>query len=182
MFARLRTDVRSTARSGPLCSPPWRSSPGACSRGRRARTGRKIVYRVRPYDTLWTIAEAHYGGDPRNAIWQIETREPPRPGPRSARARSSSCRRRRPGPRGCEGYDRGPWTSTSSSSAPPAARPRPAAGRARCSSAAAATGCSSTAARAPSGSSCAPRSGSSTSRRSSSPISTPTTTSACPGC
>lgn len=35
--------------------------------------GPKIVYRVRPYDTLWSIAEAHYGGDPRNAIWQIQT-------------------------------------------------------------------------------------------------------------
>jgi nucleoid-associated protein YgaU len=34
--------------------------------------GPKTVYRVRAYDTLWTIASAHYGGDVRNAIWQIE--------------------------------------------------------------------------------------------------------------
>jgi hypothetical protein len=27
---------------------------------------------VKPYDTLWTIAQAHYGGDVRSAIWQIE--------------------------------------------------------------------------------------------------------------
>jgi hypothetical protein len=35
--------------------------------------GPRTVYRVRPYDTLWTIAESHYSGDPRTAIWQIET-------------------------------------------------------------------------------------------------------------
>ena len=34
--------------------------------------GPKVVYRVKPYDTLWTIAQAHYGGDVRNAIWQIQ--------------------------------------------------------------------------------------------------------------
>ena len=34
--------------------------------------GPKTVYRVKPYDTLWTIAQTHYGGDVRNAIWQIE--------------------------------------------------------------------------------------------------------------
>ncbi len=34
--------------------------------------GPRTVYRVRPYDTLWTIAEHRYGGDPRAAIWQIE--------------------------------------------------------------------------------------------------------------
>jgi nucleoid-associated protein YgaU len=35
--------------------------------------GPKTVYRVRPTDTLWSIAASHYGGDPRSAIWQIET-------------------------------------------------------------------------------------------------------------
>jgi nucleoid-associated protein YgaU len=35
--------------------------------------GPKTVYRVQPYDTLWTIATAHYGGDVRSAVWQIET-------------------------------------------------------------------------------------------------------------
>jgi nucleoid-associated protein YgaU len=34
--------------------------------------GPKVVYRVRPYDTLWTIAQAHYGGDVRNAVWEIQ--------------------------------------------------------------------------------------------------------------
>ena len=34
--------------------------------------GHKVTYRVQPYDTLWTIAGAHYGGDVRDAVWQIE--------------------------------------------------------------------------------------------------------------
>ena len=34
--------------------------------------GDKIVYRVRPYDTLWTIASAHYGGDVRAAVYRIQ--------------------------------------------------------------------------------------------------------------
>ena len=34
--------------------------------------GHKVSYRVEPYDTLWTIAAAHYGGDLRDAVWQIE--------------------------------------------------------------------------------------------------------------
>jgi nucleoid-associated protein YgaU len=33
--------------------------------------GHKVTYRVQPYDTLWTIATAHYGGDVRGAVWQI---------------------------------------------------------------------------------------------------------------
>ena len=35
--------------------------------------GHKVTYRVRPYDTLWSIAASHYGGDPRAAVWQIES-------------------------------------------------------------------------------------------------------------
>lgn len=31
-------------------------------------------YRVKPGDTLWVIAEAHYDGDPREAIWAIKAR------------------------------------------------------------------------------------------------------------
>ncbi len=31
-------------------------------------------YRVRAGDTLWSIATAHYGGDPRAAVWKIEHR------------------------------------------------------------------------------------------------------------
>jgi nucleoid-associated protein YgaU len=35
--------------------------------------GHKVSYRVHAYDTLWTIASAHYGGDVREAVWQIRT-------------------------------------------------------------------------------------------------------------
>ena len=34
--------------------------------------GRKQVVTVKPYDTLWSIAAQHYGGDVRDAIWRIE--------------------------------------------------------------------------------------------------------------
>jgi len=34
--------------------------------------GERVVYRVKPYDTLWTIAAAHYGGDARDGVWRIE--------------------------------------------------------------------------------------------------------------
>jgi hypothetical protein len=34
--------------------------------------GPRTLYRVRAYDTLWTIAAQHYSGDPRGAIFQIE--------------------------------------------------------------------------------------------------------------
>ena len=34
--------------------------------------GAKQVVTVRPYDTLWSIAERRYGGDVRDAIWRIE--------------------------------------------------------------------------------------------------------------
>ena len=34
--------------------------------------GPKQVVTVKPYQTLWSIAEAHYGGDVRSAVWQIE--------------------------------------------------------------------------------------------------------------
>jgi LysM repeat protein len=34
--------------------------------------GPKQVYRVKPYDTLWSIASKHYGGDVRDEIWQIQ--------------------------------------------------------------------------------------------------------------
>jgi hypothetical protein len=36
--------------------------------------GRDQLYVVKPYDTLWSIATAHYAGDPREAIWKIERR------------------------------------------------------------------------------------------------------------
>ena len=31
-------------------------------------------YVVRPADTLWSIAAAHYAGDPREGIWKLERR------------------------------------------------------------------------------------------------------------
>jgi nucleoid-associated protein YgaU len=34
--------------------------------------GAKQVVTVRPYETLWSIAEQHYGGDVRDAVWKIE--------------------------------------------------------------------------------------------------------------
>jgi len=34
--------------------------------------GAKQVVTVKPYDTLWSIAQGHYGGDVRDAIWRIE--------------------------------------------------------------------------------------------------------------
>jgi nucleoid-associated protein YgaU len=34
--------------------------------------GAKQVVSVKPYDTLWSIAQRHYGGDVRDAIWRIE--------------------------------------------------------------------------------------------------------------
>jgi nucleoid-associated protein YgaU len=36
--------------------------------------GPERAYTVRAGDTLWTIAAAHYGGDPREAIWEIKHR------------------------------------------------------------------------------------------------------------
>jgi nucleoid-associated protein YgaU len=34
--------------------------------------GAKQVVTVRPSDTLWSIAQRHYAGDLRDAIWRIE--------------------------------------------------------------------------------------------------------------
>jgi LysM repeat protein len=31
-------------------------------------------YVVRPADTLWSIAAAHYAGDPRDGIWKLQHR------------------------------------------------------------------------------------------------------------
>jgi nucleoid-associated protein YgaU len=36
--------------------------------------GPERAYVVRPGDTLWAIAAARYGGDPREAVWKIERR------------------------------------------------------------------------------------------------------------
>jgi hypothetical protein len=34
--------------------------------------GAKQVVTVHPYETLWSIAQRHYAGDVRDAVWQIE--------------------------------------------------------------------------------------------------------------
>jgi LysM repeat protein len=36
--------------------------------------GRETTYVVRPSDTLWSIAAAHYAGDPRAGVWKLERR------------------------------------------------------------------------------------------------------------
>lgn len=35
-------------------------------------SGHARVYVVQPADTLWSIAQSHYGGDPRAAVWKLE--------------------------------------------------------------------------------------------------------------
>ena len=49
--------------------------------------GREHTYVVHAGDTLWSIAAAHYGGDPRAGVWRIQQRNGPagqalRPGER----------------------------------------------------------------------------------------------------
>jgi LysM repeat protein len=34
--------------------------------------GKPQHYVVKPTDTLWSIAAARYGGDPRDAVWRLE--------------------------------------------------------------------------------------------------------------
>ena len=34
----------------------------------------ELIYRVRAGDTLWAIAAAHYGGDPREGVYRLEQR------------------------------------------------------------------------------------------------------------
>lgn len=36
--------------------------------------GPERVYVVRAADTLWTIAESNYAGDPREAVWKLRER------------------------------------------------------------------------------------------------------------
>jgi LysM repeat protein len=36
--------------------------------------GAERVYVVKPTDTLWSLAVAHYGGDPREAVWRLRER------------------------------------------------------------------------------------------------------------
>jgi nucleoid-associated protein YgaU len=43
----------------------------AVARSSQAHGARQVLT-VRSYDTLWSIAQSHYGGDVRDAIWRIE--------------------------------------------------------------------------------------------------------------
>jgi LysM repeat protein len=36
--------------------------------------GHPETYVVKPTDTLWSIATAHYAGDPRDGVWKLERR------------------------------------------------------------------------------------------------------------
>jgi LysM repeat protein len=36
--------------------------------------GKPVRYVVKPTDTLWSIASAHYAGDPRQGIWKLQKR------------------------------------------------------------------------------------------------------------
>ena len=36
--------------------------------------GKPHLYTVKPYDTLWSIASAHYRGDPRDAVYRLQER------------------------------------------------------------------------------------------------------------
>jgi LysM repeat protein len=36
--------------------------------------GPKQTYVVKPGDTLWSVAERTYSGDPRQGVWEIERR------------------------------------------------------------------------------------------------------------
>jgi LysM repeat protein len=43
----------------------------AMARSSTAHGARQVVT-VRAYETLWSIAQRHYAGDVRDAVWQIE--------------------------------------------------------------------------------------------------------------
>ena len=36
--------------------------------------GQEQMYIVRAGDTLWTIAASHYGGDTREGVWRLQSR------------------------------------------------------------------------------------------------------------
>jgi LysM repeat protein len=46
---------------------------GLAARG-SSGAGPKRTYVVRPGDTLWTVAERSYAGDPRQGVWLLEQR------------------------------------------------------------------------------------------------------------
>jgi LysM repeat protein len=46
---------------------------GLAARG-SSGAGPRQTYVVRPGDTLWTVAERAYAGDPREGVWKLEQR------------------------------------------------------------------------------------------------------------
>ena len=46
---------------------------GLAARGSNG-AGPKRIYVVRPGDTLWTVAERTYAGDPREGVWKLQQR------------------------------------------------------------------------------------------------------------
>ena len=44
---------------------------GVYARTSQAHGARQVVT-VKPYETLWQIAQSHYGGNVQDAIWRIE--------------------------------------------------------------------------------------------------------------
>jgi LysM repeat protein len=46
---------------------------GLAARG-SSGAGPKHTYVVKPGDTLWTVAEHAYSGDPRQGVWKLEQR------------------------------------------------------------------------------------------------------------
>jgi LysM repeat protein len=46
---------------------------GLAARGSNG-AGPKHTYTVRPGDTLWSVAERTYSGDPRQGVWELQNR------------------------------------------------------------------------------------------------------------
>jgi LysM repeat protein len=46
---------------------------GLVARG-SSGAGPKRMYLVKPGDTLWSVAQRTYSGDPRQGVWEIEQR------------------------------------------------------------------------------------------------------------
>jgi LysM repeat protein len=44
---------------------------GLAARGSNG-AGPRQTYVVKPGDTLWTVAERAYGGDPREGVWKLQ--------------------------------------------------------------------------------------------------------------
>jgi LysM repeat protein len=46
---------------------------GLAARGSNG-AGPKQIYVVRPGDTLWSVAQRTYSGDPRQGVWELQQR------------------------------------------------------------------------------------------------------------